>query len=308
MSATTVFARQHLRSLTRRRTFVVMLGVLLLMTALSGLIGWSSHRTIIQVYDETVRTLTAAGKPAPPNPFDNQPRLTLLNNMIIYVPLIGALLAILIGHLSIMDDRQAGVTRVIFSRPVARASYARGKLAGSAVALAIIMAACLVLSAIALTLINRGLPTGAEFLRLTAFYALSGLYLLVFVLVGSVTALLTRSQSMALFVAVAVWVLVTFATPQFTSGLRPVASLNPITDPVTTTSSAFFRATSKAKPIAVNEQFKALSSRILTEGSRLQPGRTAGQLAPLAGFALLLAGATTLLVRRHDFSEEAARD
>lgn len=168
MSAAAVFAAQHLRSLVRRRTFVLMLCVLLLMTALSGFIGWSSHSAITRVYDETVRTLEAAGKTAPPNPFVSKPRLSLLNNMIIYVPLIGALLAIVVGHMSVMDDRQAGVTRIIFSRPVARSSYFWGKLAGSALAVAAIMAACLVLSVIALTLINRGLPTGSEFLRLTS--------------------------------------------------------------------------------------------------------------------------------------------
>ena len=308
MSATVVIARQHLRALSRSHTFVLMLGVLLLMTAVSGLIGWSSHATIIRVYDETVRTLAAAGKSAPPNPFASKPRLSLLDNMIIYVPLIGALLAIVIGHMSVTADRQAGVTRVIFSRPVQRSSYFWGKLAGSAFAGAVIMAACLILSVLSLTLINGGLPNASEFLRLTLFYALSGLYLLLFVLVGMVAALLTRSQSMALFAAVAVWVLVTFATPQFTSGLRPVASLNPVTDPTTVSRSAFFRATSKAKPIAVNEQYKALSTRILTEGSGARPAKSAAQLAPIAFFVLLLGGWANLLVQRRDFSEEAARD
>ena len=99
------------------------------------------------------------------------------------------------------------------------------------------------------------------------FYALSGLYLLLFTLIGIVAALLTSSQSLGLFAAVAVWALITFATPQFTSGLRPVASLNPITDPVSVSHSRFFRATSKAKPIAVNEQYKALSSRLLSQGN-----------------------------------------
>lgn len=307
MSATVVIARQHLRALARKHTFVLMLGVLLLMTALSGFIGWSSHSTITRVYDETVRTLEAAGKTAPPNPFATKPRLSLLNNMIIYVPLIGALLAIVVGHMSVMDDRQAGVTRIIFSRPVARSSYFWGKLAGSALAVAVIMAACLVLSVVALTLINRGPPTGSEFVRLTLFYALSGLYLLLFVLIGAVAALLTRSQSVALFAAVAVWVLVTFATPEFTSGLRPVASLNPVTDPVTS-NSAFFKTTSKAKPVSVNEQYKALSARILTEGSSTRTTTAAGELAPIAIVGLLLGGWANLLVRRHDFSAETARD
>ncbi|MGI8729008.1 MAG: ABC transporter permease [Solirubrobacteraceae bacterium] len=307
MSTTAVIARQHVRSLARRQTFLLMLGVLLLMTAVSGYIGWSSHDTIINVYDETVRTLTAAGKPAPPNPFAAKPRLALLNNMIIYVPLIGALLAIVIGHLSVMDDRNAGVNRVIFSRPVLRRSYFWGKLAGSAITVAIIMVACLALSAIAVALIN-GTPTGAEVVRLTMFYVLSGCYLLVFVLIGAVAALLLRSQSMALLAAVAVWVLITFAAPQFTSGLRPVASLNPVTDPVTSSNSAFFRATSKTKPISVGEQYKALSTLILSEGNKLKASDVVAKVAPIAGLGVLLALWASRLVRRYDFSEEAARD
>lgn len=303
-----MIARQHVRALSRSYTFLLILAVLLLMTAVSGLIGWSSHATIIRVYDETVRTLAAAGKSAPPNPFAAKPRLALLDNMIIYIPLIGALMAIVIGHMSVTVDRQAGVTRVIFSRPVQRSSYFWGKLAGSAFAGAAIMVACLGLSVLSLTLINSGFPTASEFLRLTLFFALSGVYLLLFVLIGTVAALLIRSQSLALFAAVAVWVLVTFATPQFTSGLRPVASLNPVTDPATVSRSTFFKATSKAKPIAVNEQYKALSTRILTEGSSAQPGKTSAELAPIAFFIVLVGGWANLLIRRRDFSEETARD
>lgn len=308
MTDTVVIARQHLRSLARRQTFLLMLIVLLLMTALSGFIGWSSHATIIRVYDETVRTLHAAGRSAPPNPFDNKPRLALLNNMIIYVPLIGALLAIVIGHLSVMDDRLAGVTRVIFSRPVSRSSYFWGKLAGSAVAISAIMAACLLLSGAAITLLNSGLPTASELLRLIEFYLLAGAYLMLFVLIGMTASLLLRSQSMALFAAVAVWVLITFATPQFTSGLRPVASLNPVTDPVTIKRSPFFKVTAAAKPASVSEQYKALSAQILTEGAHVKPLDTAGKLAPIAILGLLLTAWASRLVRRHDYSEESVRD
>lgn len=308
MISSSLIARQHLRSLSRQRTFMLMLSVLLLMTALSGAIGWSSHSTIVRVYDETVRTLTAAGKPAPPNPFASRPRLSLLNNMTIYIPLIGALLAIVIGHLSVIDDRLAGVTRIIFSRPIKRSSYFWGKLAGSAVGIGLIMAACLVLSAAAIALINGGLPTAAEFLRLAEFYVLAGAYLMLFVLIGMIASLLLRSGSMALFAAVAVWVLITFATPQFTSGLRPVASLNPVSDPVTIKRSPFFTATSKAKPASVSEQYKALSTQILTDGDNAKFADVAGKAAPIAILGLLLTGWASLLVRRRDFSEESARE
>jgi len=311
VSATALIARQQLRLLSRSHTFLLMLVVLLGMTALSGFIGWSSHATILRVYDETVRTLTAAGKPAPPNPFAYKPRLSLLNNMTIYVPLIGALLAIVIGNMSITGDRQAGVTGIIFSRPVRRSSYFWGKVAGSAVAGAAIMIACLLLSVVGLTLINQGPPTMPELVRLTLFYALSGLYLLLFALIGLVAALLTSSRSLGLFAAVAVWALITFATPQFTSGLRPVASLNPVTDTSSISHSAFFRITSKTKPLAVNEQYKALSTRLLSQGNDVLHtglGTSAAQLAPVLFFVALLGAWANRLIARHDFSDETARD
>jgi ABC-type transport system involved in multi-copper enzyme maturation permease subunit len=308
MTTTALVARQHMRALVRQRTFVLMLSVLLLMTALSGFIGWSSHATIIRVYDETVRTLTQAGKTPPPNPFAAKPRLALLNNMIIYVPLIGALLGLLIGHIGVMHDRVAGVSRLIFSRPVARGSYLKGKLLASSAAVGLTMGACLALSVIALTLINGGPPTGAEFLRLIAFFVLSGLYMFLFVLIGLAAALMTGSQSLALLGAVAVWVVVTFAVPQFTSGLRPVASLNPVNSPVVTTQSTFFKVTSKAKPASVSEQYKILGSKVLTPGSGLSAGGTIGPLLPLLLAIGLMSGLSVRLVRRHDFSEDAARD
>ena len=89
----TAIATQQIRGLVRQRVFVVLLVTLLLMTALAGILGWSSHRTIVGVYDEAVKLLASRGQPAPPNPFLLKPTLSLLSNMVVYIPFIGALLA-----------------------------------------------------------------------------------------------------------------------------------------------------------------------------------------------------------------------
>ena len=68
------------------------------------------------------------------------------------------------------------------------------------------------------------------------------------------------------------------------------------------------RRIEQAKPASVGEQYKALGTQILTEGSHPSATGTAGKLAPFAIFGLLLTGWARRLVRRHDFSEEAARD
>ena len=275
------------------------------MAALAGFLGWSSHHTIVKVYDATVASLAADGKPAPPNPFDTKPRLSLLANMTIYVPLIGALVAILIGHLAIVEDRAAGAGRLIFSRPVGRGRYLSGKLLGSTLALVAIVAACLVLSVLSLVIANGSLPGGSDFGRLVLFYVLSLAYLLLFTLIGMATALLTTVRSLSLLAAIGVWLVLTFAVPQVTSGLRPTASLNPVSEPVNT-SQRFFAFTSHARPFSVTEQYKLASARILETAGPETAGRTLARVLPivgLLGLSLLLAFG---LVRRHDYAGEAA--
>lgn len=295
-------ARQQITSLHRQRIFVALLGILLFMTAMAGVIGWMSRETIVRVYDEAVRLLANNGQAAPPNPFELKPTLSLLSNMSIYIPLIGALLANVLGHLSLADDESTGIGRLIFSRQISRTSYVTGKILSSAVVLALAMAASLAVSVISLVLVNHGPPTGGEFVQLSGFYALSWLYLMLFALIGMAAVLVTRRRSLALLAAMGMWLILTFAVPQFTSGLRPTTSLNPITDPVST-SQPFFTATAKARPFSISEQYKQASGAILGTAPSESGTETTKRVLPLAVSVAGMAAATTVLVKRHDYSK-----
>ncbi len=304
---TRVIATQLLLTLRRQRTFLALLVTLLVMTALAGLIGWISHRTIFKVYDQAVLLLAKTGSPAPPNPFDTRPTLALLSNMVIYIPLIGALMALVLGHLSLADDESSGIGRMIFSRRVSRRNYVAGKMLGATTALAAIMAASLVVSVVSLLIVNGAILSAADLGRLVLFYLLSLTYLMAFALVGMVSVLLTRRRSMALLLALGVWLVLTFAIPQFTSGLRPTASLNPITDPVST-SQTFFDVTARARPLSVSEQYKEASTRILEIGTAESVSATTLRILPTGGLVLVLAALTVLLVDRHDYSRSSAHE
>ncbi|MHB8671260.1 MAG: ABC transporter permease [Acidimicrobiales bacterium] len=299
-------AGQQLQSLRRQRVMGVLFATMVAMTAAAGLIGWSSHVTIVRVYDEAVRLLAAEGKPAPPNPFALKPTLSQLSNMAVYTSLVGGLLALVLGHLSFADDQSEGVGRLIFSREVSRAAYARGKVVGAAVSLGAVVVASMAVSAVGLLLVNRSL-SGADLGRLTVFFALSWLFLLVFAMVGMVTTLMSRRRSLGLLWALGVWLVMTFALPQLTSGLRPVASLNPVVDPVST-SQTFFKVSALARPISVTEQYKNAAGRILRTGHPEPGTTTAVRVAPIAGLVVVLAAGVELLVRRHDYSRPQPED
>jgi ABC-type transport system involved in multi-copper enzyme maturation permease subunit len=300
-------ARQQLLALRRQRVFVSLLTLMLAMTAVAGVLGWSSHRTIVGVYDQATILLAQRGQPAPANPFTLKPTLSLLSNMEIYVPLIGALLAIVLGHLSIADDEASGVGRLVFSRPVSRHTYLAGKIAAAAVVLAVLMTASVVVGAASLWIVNSSVPTGGELARIAAFYAVAGLYLMVFAVIGILTMLLAGRRPLALLSAMGAWLVITFVIPQFTSGLRPVASLNPIVDPVST-SQRFFQITRHARPVSIVEQYKTVSAQLLEIAPAEPAGHTIARLAPLALALLAASIAAVFAIGRHDFSKGASRD
>lgn len=298
-------AVQQFTSLRRQRVFAALLASLVAMTALAGAIGWMSRNTIVRVYDEALKLVVAKGQPAPPNPFDLKPTLSLLSNMSIYIPLVGALLALVLGHLCLADDQSNGLGRLMFSRPVPRSSYVLGKVVSAAAVLATVLVASFGVSVVALLAVNRSVPDVTDLGRLGLFYGLSWLYLLVFALVGMVAVLVTRRRSMALLAAMGVWLVLTFAVPQLTSGLRPTTSLNPITDPVST-SQPFFSVTAKARPVSISEQYKRASNQILGTAPAESAGATTRRVLPLLAAVLGLTGATSILVKRHDYSKGAS--
>jgi ABC-type transport system involved in multi-copper enzyme maturation permease subunit len=300
-------ASQQILALRRQRVFVSLLSLMLAMTAVAGVLGWSSHRTIVGVYDQATILLAQRGEPAPANPFTLKPTLSLLSNMEIYIPLIGALLAILLGHLSIADDEASGVGRLVFSRPIDRRTYLAGKVAAAAAVLATSMIASTVVSALSLWIVNSSAPTGGELARIVGFYGVAWLYLMVFAVIGMLTMLLAGRRPLALLSAMGAWLVITFVVPQFTSGLRPVASLNPIVDPVST-SQTFFRVTAHARPASLVEQYKTVSAQLLEIAPAEPAGHTIARLAPIAIALAAVSVAAVFAIGRHDFSNGASRD
>lgn len=293
-------ARQQLLAYARQRMLIVTVTVLGGFAALAGALGWASHHTIIGVYDESTKLVAARGQAAPPNPFLLKPTLSMLSNEMIYITMIGALVAIVVGHLAVADDDSSGAGRLVFTRPIARARYSVGKMAAIGVLLAVGTAVSYLVSVAALTIVDR-FPAASDLARLAGFYLLAWCYLMVFALVGAASVLVTRRRSLGLLTAIGVWLAVTFAVPQFTSGLRPTQSLNPVVDPVST-NQALFRITSHARPYSIAEQFKEAAGRVLATAAPEPAADTWLRIAPVLVAFVVLGALTHRLIARHDYS------
>jgi len=255
-------AKKEIKYLLRERTFFLVLGIFVLMAILSTYIGWAALHTVKNVYDAAAEILMASGQAVPDFPLSNVSSLAIVKNMIIYVVLIGSLLAIILGYFIGVNDRMAGTVRLIFSRPVVRKDYMWGKFLAAGVVLVVI-----VLVAFLISLVSAGLfqvLSWINVIKMLGFYLVSLIYLLGFAWLAIALAVKMNSSARALLYSIFIWVVITFALPELSSALYPTSLLNPVLPPTTILdSSVLSHVRSVVYPFSVSEHFKGLSGMIL---------------------------------------------
>ncbi len=260
-----IIARQEIRLLTREKTVLLLIVILLGLALASTFIGWLSQHTIQQVYDVASAQLISEGKTAPPSPFANFPDLSIVKNMLIYIVICGALLAIALGHSTGVRDRKAGSVKMLFSHPINKRDFLLGKILAISFVLFLTLLAAFIISAISSAVLVK--LTEADFLRLISFYIFSFIYLLSFALLGLSFGLIMKNEAIALLIPIIIWLSITFVLPGFTSSLYPTATLNPILPIAETHSPILDLIHSIANPFSIAEHYKESGAYVLNLGN-----------------------------------------
>ena len=259
-----LIARQSARFVLRERTVALLSLMFVALVLISAWLGWSATSTVNRIYLDAAAFLQSAGQPVPTNPVLDISPLSLMRNLSVYVALIGALSAIVIGNRLVGLDRKAGVLPLIGIRLAGRNAYAGGKIAAltglilalAAVAALVAVATFLVLPAITLT--------AMQWAQLAGFMTVTALYMGIFGLIGLAAGAAARSETVGLLLPVTLWLTLTFILPQLTANLNPTAAINPIsalTAPPDT--SFFYWAARVLGPFSLADAYKFASAGLL---------------------------------------------
>jgi ABC-type transport system involved in multi-copper enzyme maturation permease subunit len=216
--------------------------------------------------------------------------LILLRNVAVYVSLIGALAAIVVGNRLVGLDRRAGVLPLYGTRTGDGPAY----MAGKALALLTLIAGLALIAGLVSGATLLSLPavavTPGQWMRFAAFFALSSAYMLFFGLVGIGAAARSRSETVGLMLPVTLWLVLTFVLPSVTANILPTASINPVSALVVPPDAAFFRWTAfLVGPVSVAESYRFVSAGLL---DYLPAGRVSvSAIPPLATLILATLGA-----------------
>jgi ABC-2 type transport system permease protein len=203
------------------RSGVLVLLVLSMVVVAAGSITIASYDFKAQVadYNAYVQHAKAAGATvaAAPQFFP----LKLLRGVIEYVQIIGAVLAIGLGYLSVARERAGRTLPLILTRPVRTRELFLGRLLGAAAIIGTILAATAVISVVLIGAVGGHWLNGAELGRVALAFCISLVYMLLFYALGTWLTARSRVVANGLVVAIAIWLSVVLIVPQIGDTMDP---------------------------------------------------------------------------------------
>lgn len=273
--------KQELLCAKRERLPQVLLVVFLAMVGVSCFIGWATNHTVTSVYNEALKQ----GITSAPNPFTGVSPLYYARNTVIYIVLIGALLAIVLGVQSMLRDRKARVADLLLSRPVSTPLYLAAKLTGLSMWLIGVLGISALINWLSISLVIGHALSSPDSVRLVGFYAVAWIFLIPFICLGLMSGLYARHETSALLIPIIIWSLLTFVLPQLGTAEHPVSLLNPV--PAQIVSKGFFFDINRTLfgPLSLTEHFKQVSGAVLKDDQA--NGNTVKSQVIVASFAVV---------------------
>lgn len=205
-------AAHEVRAATRSRVLTIFTAVLVVAAIGSVAVGSADLRSQLADYTAYKAAAAASGVTtvAPP-PFAV---LTLLRGSLEYLEIIGAVIAIAVGYLSIARERLGRTLPLLRSRPVTPGEQTLGMVLGATILFSGVAGATALASYLALGLIGGAWPTGLELPKMALAYVAAVVYLVTFYCLGAVLTAKARVPANGLVLALGVWLVVVLVLPQ----------------------------------------------------------------------------------------------
>ena len=205
-------ARHEYRAAVRSRALTVLLAILIVATAVSVLIAATDYAAQLAEYDAYRAAAEAQGLTRiAPSPLAV---LSLLRGAFEYLEIIGAIIAITLGYVSVSRERVNRTLPLLRSRPLTGTELATGSFLGALAIFATLIAGTAVVGVVALGTIGHDWISPLQALRLLLACIAALLYLSAFYCLGAIATAKARFPANGLVVALGIWLLVVLVLPQ----------------------------------------------------------------------------------------------
>ncbi|SDG11639.1 ABC-2 type transport system permease protein [Methanolobus vulcani] len=213
-------AKKEFQDIFRSRTFSIILVLLLVLTATSILVSTLVFKSQVSQYESSLALLLSMGK----TPTEAAPQLyplNLLRGVVDYIEIIGAIIGILLGYLSIAKEKNTRTMKLLLSKPITKKDIVFGKITGNFlfVSLTIVFVAAMILASF---LAIGGISlTAVDYYKILAVVILSIAYIMVFFTLSFFLSIQQKSLSNALMICFTIWLVFVLVLPQIGDTMDP---------------------------------------------------------------------------------------
>ena len=233
MNGIITIARKEVKTAFRDNIFLIVTGLFVLLSIISVYIGSSTKNAELQAYQDIVQLLKSQGATSLPSPPEIYP-LSVLSNIVNYVSMIGAVVAIFLGFESFSGERNNGTLKLIAARPVYRDQIVTGKLLGGGMVIGVLLGIILVFNLVLFVVASGMTPGINEIIRLLSFFVLAFVYMMVFYTATMYVSLKTNDSAFGFMLMMIIWLTISFVLPQLAESQRSFAyALNATAQTVT---------------------------------------------------------------------------
>jgi len=214
-------AKKEYTDALKNKVFLVFLFFLLFLIGTSIAVASFDFQSKVAVYQNALSKLQQSGQVVENLSEPQFYPLQLLRGAIEYLEIIGAILAIVLGYLSIAKEKGNNTLQLILTRPISRLSIFLGKLLGNALLLISVSGIVFVGISLVIEVIGKAALTGGQFYRIFLTFLFTAVYLLIFFSISALLSTLLKSLPSALIVSFVIWILFVLIIPQIGDTLDP---------------------------------------------------------------------------------------
>jgi ABC-type transport system involved in multi-copper enzyme maturation permease subunit len=207
------------RAAVRNRVLAALLLTLLVVATFSVLVAALDYQTQLDDYEQYKAAAAAAGiESVPPLPL--RP-LQLMRPVVEYLEIIGAVIAIALGYLSVARERGNRTLGLLLTRPVTGSELAFGPALGAVGLIATLVVGAATIAVFAIGVWGHDWIDAQETVKVVLWCVASIAYMSVFYCLGAALTARSRVLANGLVAALVVWLVVVLIIPQIGDTMDP---------------------------------------------------------------------------------------
>lgn len=201
--------------------FITLAGFIVLLTAVSILVASLNFQAEVTQYNAALEQLTAVQRAGAVIPPPTYYPLLMLRGTIEYLEIIGAVLAIVLGYLSVAKEKGTNTSRLLLTRPLSRTALVGGKVLGTSLLLLTLLVLLWGGIVLSITIIGHVFFSPIELIKLTLSFVYTYFYLLFFFCFSAALTLFFKDLPRALLLSFALWLVFVLIIPQIGDTMDP---------------------------------------------------------------------------------------